>query len=142
MKTTLAKPLEVERKWYVVDAKDQVVGRLAANIAAVLRGKHKPTFTPNVDTGDYVIVINAEKVRLTNDKEHKKMYKHHTGFVGGRRDISYMDMLEKHPERILERAVRGMLPHNTLGRQMYRKLKVVVGPEHKHTAQMPEELTF
>lgn len=142
MKTTLAKPLEVERKWYVVDAKDQVVGRLAANIAAVLRGKHKPTFTPNVDTGDYVIVINAEKVRLTNDKEHKKMYKHHTGFVGGRRDISYMDMLEKHPERILERAVRGMLPHNTLGRQMYRKLKVVVGSEHKHAAQMPEELTF
>ena len=141
MKTTLAKPLEVERKWYVVDAKDQVVGRLAANIAAVLRGKHKPTFTANVDTGDYVIVINAEKVRLTNDKEHKKMYKHHTGFVGGRRDISYMDMLEKHPERILERAVRGMLPHNTLGRQMYRKLKVVVGPEHKHAAQMPEELT-
>lgn len=142
MKTTLAKPLEVERKWYVVDAKDQVVGRLAANIAAVLRGKHKPTFTPNVDTGDYVIVINAEKVRLTNDKEHKKMYKHHTGFVGGRRDIPYMDMMEKHPERILERAVRGMLPHNTLGRQMYRKLKVVVGPEHNHAAQMPEELTF
>ncbi|WP_066923282.1 50S ribosomal protein L13 [Murdochiella massiliensis] len=142
MKTTLAKPLEVERKWYVVDAKDQVVGRLAANIAAVLRGKHKPTFTPNVDTGDYVIVINAEKVRLTNDKEHKKMYKHHTGFVGGRRDIPYMDMMEKHPERILEHAIRGMLPHNTLGRQMYRKLKVVVGPEHNHAAQMPEELTF
>ncbi|WP_071705845.1 50S ribosomal protein L13 [Murdochiella vaginalis] len=142
MKTTLAKPLEVERKWYVVDAKDQVVGRLAANIAAVLRGKHKPIFTPNVDTGDYVIVINAEKVRLTNDKEHKKMYKHHTGFVGGRRDIPYMDMMDKHPERILERAVRGMLPHNTLGRQMYRKLKVVVGPDHNHAAQMPEELTF
>ncbi|MBY0584983.1 50S ribosomal protein L13 [Murdochiella sp. Marseille-P8839] len=142
MKTTLAKPLEVERKWYVVDAKDQVVGRLAANIAAVLRGKHKPTFTPNVDTGDYVIVINAEKVRLTNDKEHKKMYKHHTGYVGGRRDIPYMDMMEKHPERILEHAIRGMLPHNTLGRQMYRKLKVVVGPEHNHAAQMPEELTF
>ncbi len=142
MKTTLAKPLEVERKWYVVDATDQVVGRLAAHIAAVLRGKHKPIFTPNVDTGDYVIVINAEKVRMTNDKEHKKMYKHHTGFVGGRRDISYADMMEKHPERILERAVRGMLPHNTLGHQMYRKLKVYVGPEHKHTAQMPEELTF
>lgn len=142
MKTTLAKPLEVERKWYVVDATDQVVGRLATHIAAVLRGKHKPIFTPNVDTGDYVIVINAEKVRMTNDKEHKKMYKHHTGFVGGRRDISYADMMEKHPERILERAVRGMLPHNTLGHQMYRKLKVYVGPEHKHAAQMPEELTF
>lgn len=142
MKTTLAKPLEVERKWYVVDATDQVVGRLAAHIAAVLRGKHKPIFTPNVDTGDYVIVINAEKVRMTNDKEHKKMYKHHTGFVGGRRDISYADMMEKHPERILERAIRGMLPHNTLGHQMYRKLKVYVGPEHKHVAQMPEELTF
>ena len=118
MKTTLAKPLEVERKWYVVDAKDQVVGRLAANIAAVLRGKHKPIFTPNVDTGDYVIVINAEKERLTNDKEHKKMYKHHTGFVGGRRDISYAGMMEKHPERILERAVRGMLPHNVLSRRI------------------------
>ena len=142
MKTTLAKPLEVERKWYVVYATDQVVGRLAAHIAAVLRGKHKPIFTPNVDTGDYVIVINAEKVRMTNDKEHKKMYKHHTGFVGGRRDISYADMMEKHPERILERAVRGMLPHNTLGHQMYRKLKVYVGPEHKRAAQMPEELTF
>ncbi|MDD7593238.1 MAG: 50S ribosomal protein L13 [Peptoniphilaceae bacterium] len=142
MKTTLAKPLEVERKWYVVDAEGQIVGRLAANIAAVLRGKHKPTFTPNVDTGDYVIVINAEKVVLTNDKEHKKMYKHHTGYVGGRRDISYQDMMEKHPERILERAIKGMLPHNTLGRQMFRKLKVYVGPEHKHAAQMPEELTF
>lgn len=142
MKTTLAKPLEVERKWYVVDAEDQIVGRLAAQIAAVLRGKHKPIFTPNVDTGDYIIVVNAEKVRLTNDKEHKKMYKHHTGFVGGRRDISYQDMMEKHPERILERAIKGMLPHNALGRQMYRKLKVYAGPEHKHAAQVPEELKF
>lgn len=142
MKTTLAKPLEVERKWYVVDAEGQIVGRLAANIAAVLRGKHKPTFTPNVDTGDYVIVINADKVVLTNDKEHKKMYKHHTGYVGGRRDISYQDMMEKHPERILEHAIKGMLPHNSLGRQMFRKLKVYAGPEHKHAAQMPEELTF
>ncbi len=142
MKTTLAKPLEVERKWYVVDAKDQVVGRLAANIAAVLRGKHKPTFTPNVDTGDYVIVINADKVRLTNDKEHKKMYKHYTGYVGGRRDIPYMDMMNKHPERILEHAIQGMLPHNSLGRKMARKLKVYAGSEHKHAAQMPEELKF
>lgn len=142
MKTTLAKPLEVERQWYLVDATDMVVGRLASKVAAILRGKHKADFTPNVDTGDYVIVVNAEKVRLTGDKENKKMYKHHTGFVGGRRDISYKDMMEKHPERIVERAVKGMLPHNRLGRQMYRKLKVYVGPEHAHQAQMPKELKF
>lgn len=142
MKTTLAKPLEVERKWYVVDASDMVVGRLASQIAAILRGKHKPTFTPNVDTGDYVIVVNADKVRLTGNKENQKMYKHYTGYVGGRRDISYQDMKEKHPERIVERAVKGMLPHNRLGRQMYRKLKVYAGPDHKHQAQMPEELKF
>ena len=142
MKTTLAKPLEVERKWYVVDATDQVVGRLAANIAAVLRGKNKPIFTPNVDTGDYVVVINCEKVRLTNGKENKKVYTHHTGYPGGLRKTSFAEMLEKHPERILEQAVKGMLPHNTLGRQMIRKLKVYAGPEHKHQAQMPEELTF
>ncbi len=142
MKSYLAKPREVERKWYVVDATDQVVGRLAANVAAVLRGKNKPTFTPNVDTGDYVVIVNAEKVRLTGNKEHKKVYVHHTGYPGGRREISYKQMLETHPERILEKAIKGMLPHNTLGRQMGRKLKVYAGPEHKHEAQMPEELKF
>lgn len=142
MKSYLAKPLEVEHKWYVVDATDQVVGRLAANVAAVLRGKNKPTFTPNVDTGDYVVIINAEKVRLTGNKENQKVYTHHTGYPGGLKEVSYKKMLADHPERILEKAIKGMLPHNTLGRQMYRKLKVYAGPEHKHQAQMPEELTF
>ncbi len=142
MKSYLAKPLEVEHKWYVVDATDQVVGRLAANVAAVLRGKNKPTFTPNVDTGDYVVIINADKVRLTGNKENQKVYKHHTGYPGGLKEVSYKKMLADHPERILEKAIKGMLPHNTLGRQMYRKLKVYAGPEHKHQAQMPEELTF
>lgn len=142
MKSTMAKPLEVERKWYVVDASDQIVGRLATNVAAVLRGKHKPTFTPNVDTGDYVVIINAEKVRLTGNKEMKKVYVHHTGFPGGRREIPFEEMREKHPERILEKAIKGMLPHNRLGRQMAKKLKIYAGPEHKHEAQMPEELKF
>lgn len=142
MKTTMAKPLEVERKWYVVDATDQVVGRLATNVAAVLRGKHKPTFTPNVDAGDYVIIVNADKVRLTGNKENKKTYRYHTGFPGGIREIPYAELLEKHPERILEKAIKGMLPHNKLGRQMYKKLKVYAGPEHAHAAQMPEELKF
>lgn len=142
MKTYLAKPLEVERKWYVVDATDMVVGRLAAEVAAILRGKNKPTFTNNVDTGDYVIIINAEKVRLTGKKEDQKVYKHHSGFAGGLKVTSYKDVLAKHPERILEHAIKGMLPHNALGRQMYRKLKVYAGPEHKHAAQMPETLTF
>ncbi len=142
MKTTMAKPLEVERKWYVVDASDQVLGRLASQVAAVLRGKHKPTYTPNVDTGDYVIIINAEKIRVTGNKEFKKVYRYHTGFPGGLKEIPYDELLEKHPERILEKAIKGMLPHNRLGRQMYRKLKVYAGPTHKHEAQMPEELKF
>lgn len=142
MKSYMAKPLEVERRWYVVDATDQIVGRLAAKVAAVLRGKNKPTFTPNVDTGDYVIIINADKVRLTGKKEEKKVYTHYTGFAGGLKEISYEWMMENHPERIMEKAIKGMLPHNTLGRQMYRRLKVYAGPEHNHEAQMPEELTF
>nr|WP_072514673.1 50S ribosomal protein L13 [Ndongobacter massiliensis] len=142
MKTYLAKPLEVERKWYVVDATDQVVGRLATKIAAILRGKHKPTYTPNVDTGDYVIIVNADKVRLTGNKENKKEYVHYTGFPGGRRVTSFREMMDKNPERVLEHAIKGMLPHNTLGRQMYRKLRVYAGPEHDHAAQMPEELSL
>lgn len=142
MKTYLAKPQEVERKWYVVDATDQVVGRLATKVATILRGKHKPTYTPNVDTGDYVIIINADKVRLTGNKENKKEYVHHTGFPGGRRVTSFRQMMDKNPERVLEHAIKGMLPHNTLGRQMYRKLRVYAGPEHNHAAQMPEELSL
>ncbi len=142
MKTYLAKPQEVERKWYVIDATDQVLGRLATQVATILRGKNKPTYTPNVDTGDYVIIINAEKIRVTGNKEHQKVYEHFTGYPGGLRQTSYKDMLEKHPERIIEKAVKGMLPKNTLGRQMYRKLKVYAGPEHNHAAQMPEELSL
>lgn len=142
MKTFLAKPQEVERKWYVVDATDMVVGRLAANVAAVLRGKHKPTYTPNVDTGDYVIIVNADKVRLTGKKEEQKVYKRHSGFAGGLKLTTYKDMMNAHPERILEHAIKGMLPKGSLGRQMYRKLRVYAGPEHNHEAQMPEELTF
>lgn len=142
MKTYLAKPLEVERKWYVVDATDQVVGRLAAQVAAILRGKNKPTFTPNVDTGDYVIIVNAEKVRLTGNKENQKEYVRHSGFVGGRKVTTFKQMIEKHPERVLQHAIQGMLPHNSLGRQMAKKLKVYAGPDHQHHAQMPEELAL
>ena len=142
MKTYLAKPQEVERKWYVIDATDQVLGRLATQLATILRGKNKPTFTPNVDTGDYVIIVNAEKIRLTGNKENQKVYEHFTGYPGGLRQTSYQDMLKKHPERIIEKAVKGMLPKNTLGRQMYRKLRVYAGPEHNHDAQMPEELSL
>lgn len=139
-KTYVATPSTIERKWYVVDAEDMVLGRLATQVAAILRGKHKPTFTPNMDTGDYVIVINAEKVRLTGNKANQKEYKRYSGYTGGLKTTSYQDMLAKHPERIVEHAVVGMLPHNKLGRQMAKKLRVVVGPDHKHEAQMPEVL--
>lgn len=142
MKSFLAKPLEVERKWYVVDATDLVLGRLATRVAAILRGKHKPTFTPNVDTGDYVIIVNADKIRVTGNKEQKKLYKHFTGYPGGLRETSYEKLMEKHPEWILEKAIKGMLPKGPLGRQMYRKLKVYAGPDHAHAAQMPEELSL
>lgn len=140
MKTYLAKPQEVERKWYVVDAEGQVLGHLATKVASVLRGKHKATYTPNVDTGDYVIIINADKVRLTGNKENTKEYQHFTGYPGGLRKTSFKEMQAKHPERVIEKAVKGMLPKNALGRQMYRKLRVYSGPEHNHDAQMPEEL--
>lgn len=139
-KTYSARPADIERKWYVVDAEDVVLGRLASQVAAILRGKHKPTFTPNQDTGDYVIVINAEKVKLTGNKANQKEYKRYSGYTGGLKITSYQDMLAKHPERIVEHAVVGMLPHNKLGRQMAKKLRVVVGPEHNHEAQMPEVL--
>lgn len=140
MKSYVAKPLEIERKWYVIDATDKTLGRLSTEIATRLRGKHKPIYTPHVDCGDYIIVINAEKVKLTGNKENQKVYVHHTGFMGGLRERSYKEMLAKHPERIIEKAVKGMLPKNSLGRQMYTKLKVYAGSEHTHQAQKPEVL--
>lgn len=140
MKSYVAKPLEIERKWYVIDATDKTLGRLATEIASRLRGKHKPIYTPHVDCGDYIIVVNAEKVKLTGNKASQKVYRHHTGYMGGLRERSYKEMLEKHPERIVEKAVKGMLPKNSLGRQMYTKLKVYAGPEHGHQAQKPEVL--
>ena len=142
MKTFMAKPGEVERKWYVVDATDMVLGRLASNVAAVLRGKNKPIFTPNVDTGDYVIIINADKVRLTGKKLEQKYYRYHTGYIGGLKEIQYKDMMEKKPVLAVELAVKGMLPKNSLGRKMFRKLKVYAGSEHPHAAQQPVELKF
>ncbi len=138
----MAKAKEVERKWYVVDAEDKVLGRLASEVASILRGKNKPIFTPHVDTGDFVIVVNADKVRLTGRKWDQKVHAYHTGYPGGRREISYKEMRDKHPERIVELAVKGMLPKNRLGRQMYKKLKVYAGAEHPHQAQQPEELNI
>ena len=142
MKTFMAKPGEVERKWYVVDATDLVLGRLASNVAAVLRGKNKPIFTPNVDTGDYVIIINADKVRLTGKKLEQKYYRYHTGYIGGLKEIQYKDMMEKKPVLAVELAIKGMLPKNSIGRKMFKKLKVYVGSEHPHAAQQPIELKF
>ena len=140
MKTQFAKKGEVERKWYVVDAKDAVLGRLATKIATYLRGKNKPVFTPNVDTGDFIIVVNADKVRLTGRKLDDKVYYHHTGYIGGIKAQTAKDLLEKQPEKIIEKAVWGMLPKNTLGKQMFKKLKVYKGAEHPHKAQAPEIL--
>ncbi len=140
MKTQFAKKGEVERKWYVVDAKDAVLGRLATKIATYLRGKNKPVFTPNVDTGDFIIVINADKIRLTGRKLDNKIYYHHTGYIGGIKAQTAKNMLEKSPAKIIEKAVWGMLPKNTLGRQMLKKLKVYTGAEHPHKAQAPEIL--
>lgn len=139
-KTYTATPDSFERKWYVVDAKGMVLGRLASQVAAVLRGKNKPTFTPHIDTGDYVIVINAEKVILTGNKEDQKEYQRYSGYAGGQKITKYKDMKEKHPERIITHAVEGMLPKNKLGRAMAKKLRVYVGSDHKHEAQMPEVL--
>ena len=139
-KSFMAKANEIERKWYVIDATDKVLGRLATEVATILRGKHKPTFTPNMDTGDYVIVVNAEKVVLTGNKEYQKEYKRYSGYAGGLKTTTYKDMMDKHPERIVEHAVIGMLPHNKLGRQMAKKLRVYVGENHDHQAQNPEVL--
>ena len=140
MKTYMPTASEIERKWYVIDAADQTLGRLSTQIATVLRGKHKPIYTPYLDTGDYVIVINAEKVKVTGKKLEEKIYWHHTGWIGGQKKTSLKRMLQIHPERVVEHAVKGMLPKGPLGRQMYRKLHVYAGPEHPHAAQKPEEM--
>ena len=140
--TYMAKPSEITRQWYVVDAEGKTLGRLASQVAAVLRGKHKPTYTPFMDTGDHVIVINAEKVRLTGKKPEKKVYYRHTGYLGGLKSTSFARMMSIHPERVVEMAVKGMLPKNSLGRDMFRKLKVYRGPEHPHAAQKPQPLTI
>jgi len=137
MKTFSAKPAEVKRDWYVVDADGKTLGRLSSEIARRLRGKHKPEYTPHVDTGDYIIVINAKKVRVTGNKEVDKMYYKHTGYIGNMKSISLGKLREKKPEQIIETAVRGMLPKNPLGRAMFRKLKVYAGPTHSHQAQQP-----
>ncbi|MDI9384438.1 MAG: 50S ribosomal protein L13 [Verrucomicrobiota bacterium] len=140
MKTYSAKPSEVERKWYVVDATGKTLGRLSVQIANILRGKHRPTFTPHVDTGDFVVVVNAEKIRVTGKKADQMVYQRYSGYPGGLKEIPYRQMLERHPERILEHAVKGMIPHNRLGRSVYGKLKVYAGPDHPHSAQQPEPL--
>ncbi len=141
-KTYMPNPNDIERKWYVVDAEGQTLGRLAAAVANVLRGKNKPIFTPSADTGDYVIVINASKVKVTGKKLDQKIYYHHSDFVGGMKEATLREMMQKHPERVIEHAVKGMLPKGALGRQMYRKLFVYTGAEHVHEAQQPEVLTF
>jgi len=140
MKTYTPKAGDVQRRWWVVDAEGQILGRLATRIATLLRGKHKPAFTPHLDTGDYVVVVNAEKVRLTGNKPEAKKYFRHSGYMGGERFIPIRDVLEKHPERVIELAVKGMMPKNNLGRLMRRKLKVYAGPAHPHEAQQPEVL--
>ena len=140
MTTLSAKPASVKRDWYEIDATGKVLGRLATEIASRLRGKHKPEYTPHVDTGDYIVVVNAEKIDVTGNKRTDKMYYHHTGYPGGIKSISFDKLLEKAPERIIETAVKGMLPKGPLGRDMFRKLKVYAGPEHQHTAQQPQKL--
>jgi large subunit ribosomal protein L13 len=142
MKTFTATPTDIERKWYVVDATDMVLGRMATEVAKILRGKHKPIFTPHMDTGDYVIIVNADKVKLTGKKLEQKTYFRHTGYVGSWRHIPIREVMKKKPGHVVERAIKGMLPKGPLGRQMYRKLHVYAGPEHKHGAQQPKQLTF
>ena len=142
MKTYTPKMTEIDRRWWVVDAEGKVLGRLASEIAQILRGKHKPMYTPHLDTGDYVVVINAEKVRLTGNKAEDKAYFRHSGYMGGEKFIPFKDMIEKHPDRVIELAVKGMLPKTNLGRLMRRKLKVYRGPSHPHEAQQPQPLEF
>lgn len=140
MKTFSAKPQEVKREWYVIDATDKVLGRVATEVALRLRGKHKPEYTPHVDTGDHIVIINAEKIAVTGNKEEGKIYYRHTGYPGGIKDVNVRELREKHPTRILENAVRGMMPKNPLGRAMLKKLHIYAGAEHKHTAQQPQVL--
>lgn len=142
MKTFVATPSNIERKWYVVDASGKTLGRLATEVATVLRGKNKPTYTPFIDTGDYVIIINASKLVLTGNKLDKKMYRYHTGYAGGLKETAYRQLMDTKPEKAFELAVKGMLPKNALGRQMFKKLKVYAGAEHDHAAQKPEVLNF
>lgn len=140
MKTYSVKAGDIEREWFVVDARNQVLGRMATEIATVLRGKHKPTFSPHLDVGDYVVVINASDVRLTGRKAEQKEYFRHSGYMGGERLIPFKRMMERHPDRVIRLAVKGMLPKNTLGRQMLRKLRVYAGPDHPHESQSPRPL--
>ena len=142
MKTFMASPATIDRKWYVVDATDMTLGRLASEVAKVLRGKNKPIFTPHIDCGDNVIVINAEKIKVTGKKMDQKVYYHHSDYVGGLKEATLREKLAKTPEQVIELAVKGMLPKGPLGRQMFTKLHVYAGPEHKHEAQKPEVLTF
>ncbi len=142
MNTYMPNASQIERKWYVVDAEGQTLGRLAAEVAKVLRGKNKAIFTPHADCGDYVIVVNAEKIKVTGKKLDQKIYYHHSDYVGGMKEATLREMLQRHPDRVIEHAVKGMLPKGPLGRQMYTKLFVYAGPDHKHQAQQPVELTF
>ena len=142
MNTYMANPDKIESKWYVVDAEGQTLGRLASEVAKVLRGKNKPVFTPHVDTGDYVIIVNADKVKVTGKKMEQKIYYNHSEYVGGMKETTLKEMMAKKPERVLELAVKGMLPKGPLGRTMIKKLHVYAGPEHNHAAQKPEVLTF
>ena len=141
-KTFSAKPETVKRDWFVVDAADKTLGRLATEIASRLRGKHKPEFTPHVDTGDYIVVINAEKIRVSGNKAKDKMYYNYSGYIGGMKSINFSKLIQKDAPQVLERAIKGMLPKNPLGRAMYRKLKVYAGAEHNHAAQQPQSLEF
>lgn len=142
MNSFMANPAKVERKWYVVDATGYTLGRLASEVAKVLRGKNKPVFTPHIDTGDYVIIVNAEKIKVTGKKLDQKIYYHHSDYVGGMKETTLREMLAKKPEKVVELAVKGMLPKGPLGREMFTKLHVYAGPEHPHAAQQPETLTF
>ena len=142
MKSYMASPSTIERKWYVVDAEGLTLGRLASETAKILRGKNKPTFTPHIDTGDYVIIVNADKVKVTGKKLDQKIYYHHSDYVGGMKETTLREMMAKKPEKVIELAVKGMLPKGPLGREMYKKLYVYAGPDHKHQAQKPEVLTF
>lgn len=142
MKTYYAKPGEIEREWLLIDATDMVLGRLASEVAKILKGKNKPQYTPHVDTGDFVVIVNADKIRVTGAKALDKVYYHHSGYVGGLKSETFTEAMAKHPERVIEHAVKGMLPKNTLGRAMGMKLKVYAGPEHRHAAQKPRDITL